>query len=101
MNKNWADGWSIYKSAGTGNVPSEHDPDFLYWMKGFGAAMADDDLEGEHPYKQRCWITASMRIYWRPACLNAAERILAVRRSTAGCGACAGLRLGQSGHGRL
>lgn len=25
----WADGWSFYKSAGAGEVPSEDDPDLL------------------------------------------------------------------------
>lgn len=77
MNNHWADGWSFYKSAGADNVLGEDDPALIDWMKGFGAAMADDDLEGEHPSIQTALLDYGIDADLLAACLNAAEIIVA------------------------
>jgi hypothetical protein len=49
----YGEGWAFYKRGGVrggAGVPALDDPlDLVEWMKGFGAAMADDDLEGRYP----------------------------------------------------
>ena len=77
MNNRWAEGWAFYKSTGAGTVPAEDDPALLDWMKGFGAAMADDDMEGEHPSIQTALLVCGIDADLLAACLNAAEKILA------------------------
>lgn len=77
MNNRWAEGWAFYKSAGAGTVPSEHDPALIDWMKGFGAAMADDDPECEHPSIQTALLDCGIDADLLAACLNAAESIVA------------------------
>jgi hypothetical protein len=49
----FAEGWSFFKRGGVrdgASVPALNDPlDLVEWMKGFGAAMADYDLESRYP----------------------------------------------------
>lgn len=77
MNNRWSEGWGFYKSAGSGNVPGENDPDLIDWMKGFGAAMADYDLECEHPSIQAALLHYGIDADLLAASLNAAEKIIA------------------------
>jgi hypothetical protein len=49
----YGEGWAFYKRGGMRGgapLPAIDDPlDLLEWMKGFGAAMADYDLDGRYP----------------------------------------------------
>lgn len=49
-------GWAFFTGGGSRNgssLPALDDPlDLLEWMKGFGAAMADYDLDGRYPSVQ-------------------------------------------------
>lgn len=73
----WAQGWAFYKSGGKGFVPNEEDPELIEWVKGFGAAMADYDLEGEYPSLQTALLDHGIDADLLAECLKAAERILA------------------------
>ncbi|MDP2201869.1 MAG: hypothetical protein Q8K07_07615 [Methylicorpusculum sp.] len=49
ISNHWAQGWAFFKSGGKGFVPNEDDPELIEWVKGFGAAMSDYDLDRQHP----------------------------------------------------
>ncbi|WP_305909430.1 hypothetical protein Q9L42_005525 [Methylomarinum sp. Ch1-1] len=70
----WAQGWAFYQT-GRGNVPDEDSPELSEWMKGFCAAMADYDLEGEYPSIQAALMDYGIDADLLAACLDAAERI--------------------------
>lgn len=72
----WAQGWAFFKSGGKGFVPAEDDPELIEWVKGFGAAMADYDLEGEYPSIQTALLDHGIDGDLLAACLDEAERVL-------------------------
>jgi hypothetical protein len=73
----WAHGWAFYKSGGTGSLPAGDSPaDLLDWMKGFGAALADHDLDGQHPSIQAALLHYGIDGDLLEDCLQAAELIV-------------------------
>ena len=73
----WSYGWAFYKSSGTAKLPPDLDPiDLIDWMKGFGAAMADYDLDGRHPSIQAALLHYGIDGDLLEDCLQAAETIL-------------------------
>lgn len=72
----WAQGWAFYKSEGKGFVPDEDDPELIEWVKGFGAAMADYDLDGRHPSIQAALLHYGVDGDQLETCLQVAETIL-------------------------
>lgn len=70
----WAQGWSFYQT-GSGNVPDEDSPELIGWVKGFCAAMADYDQEGEYPSIQAALMDYGIDADLLAACLDAAEQI--------------------------
>jgi hypothetical protein len=69
MSESWSYGWAFFKSGRTGRPPADIDAvELTDWLKGFCAAMADYDLNGEHPsIRRRYSIMASMGIYSKHA----------------------------------
>lgn len=72
----WAQGWAFYKSGGQGFVPDEDDPELIEWVKGFGAAMSDYDLDRQHPSIQAALLHYGIDADLLAECLDAAEKIL-------------------------
>lgn len=73
----WAHGWAFYKSNGIGDEPPEESSVALQnWMKGFGAAMADDDLGDQHPSIQAALLHYGIDGDLLEDCLQAAETLL-------------------------
>ncbi|MGR8951132.1 MAG: hypothetical protein ACU83V_01760 [Gammaproteobacteria bacterium] len=73
----WSYCWAFYKTGRTGKPPADVDPDELKdWMKGFGAAMADDDLSGRHPSVQAALLHYGIDGDLLETCLQTAEIIL-------------------------
>jgi len=73
----WSYGWTFYKSGRTGKPPAGIDPvDLLDWLKGFCAAMADDDLDGRHPSIQTALLHQGIDGDLLEECLQAAEIII-------------------------
>lgn len=73
----WSHGWAFYKSCGSGSLPSGDNPaDLLDWMKGFGAAMADYDLDNEYPSIQAALLDYGIDGDLLEECLQSAELIV-------------------------
>lgn len=72
----WANGWAFFKSGGQAPFPDEHNPELIEWVKGFCAAMADYDPEGEYPTIEVALLAHDIDNTLLAACLDAAERVL-------------------------
>jgi hypothetical protein len=73
----WSYGWTFYKTGRTGKPPAGIDPaDLRDWIKGFGAAMADNDLECRHPSIQAALLHCGIDGDLLEECLRTAETIL-------------------------
>jgi len=73
----WSYGWAFYKTGGTCRPPADIEAaELVDWLKGFCAAMADYDLDGEHPSIQAALLHYGIDADLLDACLKAAETII-------------------------
>jgi hypothetical protein len=73
----WSYGWTFYKTGRTGKPPADIDSAELRdWLKGFCAAMADDDLDGRHPSIQAALLHCGIDGDLLEECLQTADAIL-------------------------
>jgi hypothetical protein len=72
----WANGWVFFKSGGRAPIPGKDNRELIEWVKGFCAAMADYDLEGEYPTIEVALLDYDIDGELLAACLDAAERVL-------------------------